>query len=338
MTESLIRAVFPGLLQREYIILPDGRAFNDILGGNALYSAVGWLVWQPQEPAGIVARVGEDFPQGWLSEIAKHGIETQGVRVQSHSIELRNFYAYLTPYQYVQEEAILHYSRNGQSFPKSLFGYQPSIPTASRTRVEETSLRSTDIPSEYLNATAAHIAPMDYLTHNLIPSLLHQGTITTLTLAPSTAYMNPIFFSDIPQILMGLTAFLPTENQLRSLFKERSEDIWEMVEALSSSGCEIIVVQKDDLSQYVYDGMGRKRWFIPPYPARILSAHAAEDVFCGGFLAGYQRNFDPLEAALYGNIAASLAVEGVGPFYALDAEPRLASARLDSLRQAVRKC
>lgn len=338
MVESFIRAIFPGLLQRDFIILPDGRAFNDILGGNALYSAVGWLVWQPQELPGVVARVGEDFPQGWLSEMEEHGIDTQGVHVQSYSIELRNFYAYLNPYQYVQDEAIVHYSRHAQPFPKSLLGYQPAIPNSSRTRADPTSLRSTDIPAAYLSATAAHIAPLDFPSHNLIPSILHQGTITTLTLAPSTGYMNPIFFSDIPQIIHGLTAFLPTENQVRSLFKERSEDIWEMAEALSVSGCDIIVIQKEDLSQYVYDGMGHKRWFIPPYPARILSTHVASDVFSGGFLAGYRQKFDPLEAALCGNIAASLAVEGIGPFYALDAEPRLASARLESLRQAVRKC
>jgi sugar/nucleoside kinase (ribokinase family) len=63
----------------------------------------------------------------------------------------------------------------------------------------------------------------------------------------------------------------------------------------------------------------------------------AGDAFCGGFLAGYRRTYDPLEAVLFGNISASLVVEGTGPFYALDALPGLAQARLDALRQSVRK-
>ncbi len=338
MANSILRAVFPGLLQRDFVLLPDGKAYNDIPGGNALYAAVGWLIWQPQETPGIIARVGEDYPQAWLTEIGRHGIDLKGVRVQSQPLDLRNFRAYLDPYHYTQDEAIVHYSKHGQSFPKALLGYPPFKPTFSRTRVEPTSLRSTDIPAEYLNSNAAHISPMDYLTHNLIPAILHQGTITTLTLAPSMEYMNPIFWFDIPQILMGLTAFLPTENMLRNLFKERSEDIWEMAEELSQFGCDIIVIRKEDLSQYVYDGLGHNHWFIPPYPARIISTHGGGEIFCGGFLAGYRLTYDPLEAALYGNIAASLAVEGIGPFYALDAEPRLAAARLESLRQAVRKC
>ena len=47
--------------------------------------------------------------------------------------------------------------------------------------------------------------------------------------------------------------------------------------------------------------------------------------------------YDPLQAVLYGNISASLVVEGSGPVYALDALPGLAEARLEAQRQAVRK-
>ncbi len=337
MTETIIRAIFPGLLQRDFILLPDGRVFNDIAGGNALYAAVGWLIWQPQETPGIIARVGEDFPQAWLAEFEKRGISTQGIHIQSQPMDVRNFAAYHNPYEFVQDEAIVHYAQQGQPFPKTLFGYQPPERSISRTRSELTSLRSTDIPIPYLNAIAAHICPTDFPTHNLIPSILHQGSITHITLAPASGYMNPIFWNDIPQIIMGLTAFLPTEEQIRNLFKERCEDIWEMAEQLSQYGCDIIVIRKAEQSQYLYDAPGHKRWFIPPYPARTICTHGAGDVFCGGFLAGYQRTFDPLEASLYGNIAASLSTEGIGPLYALEAEPRLAAARLESLKQAVRR-
>ena len=64
---------------------------------------------------------------------------------------------------------------------------------------------------------------------------------------------------------------------------------------------------------------------------------SAGDAFCGGFLAGYRKSYDPLEAVMYGNISASLVVEGNSPAYALEAHPALATARLESLRQSVRK-
>ncbi|WP_322808043.1 PfkB family carbohydrate kinase, partial [Thermanaerothrix sp.] len=61
----------------------------------------------------------------------------------------------------------------------------------------------------------------------------------------------------------------------------------------------------------------------------------AGDAFCGGFLAGYRQTYDPLAAVLHGNVSASLVIEGSGPFYALEALPGLAQARLEALRDAV---
>jgi len=110
-----------------------------------------------------------------------------------------------------------------------------------------------------------------------------------------------------------------------------------MAEALAAYGCEMIVIKRGEGGQYLYDSAGRARWEVPAYPSRLVDPGGAGDAFCGGFLAGYRRSYDPLEATLYGNISASLVVEGTGPFYALDALPGLAQARLDALRQNVRR-
>lgn len=337
MSDSQIHAVFAGLLKRDFILTPEGKALNDVLGGNVVYAAVGWLLGNPDMRPAILARIGEDYPRHWLEQIKERQMDISGVKIEAHPIDVRAFYAYRGLGTYSNAEAISHYSQYGLPFPKALFGYQPPVQQDSRTRTQPISIRSNDIPKEFLDASAAHICPVDYLTHNLLPTLLHQGSITTITLAPSPGYMNPIFWQDIPKILIGLTAFIPTEAEIRQLFKERSEDLWEMAEALGNYGCEFIIIRKEDQSQMVYDSVSRNRWYIPPYPARTVTLHGTGDVFCGGFLAGYRKTYDPLEAALFGSIAASIASEGYGPFYALDVEPRLPAARLDSLRQAVRK-
>lgn len=330
-------AIFVGRLHRDFLLLPDGRSIEDQMGGNALYSAVGWKLWQKDKIAGIVARVGEDFPSQWLDELEQKGIDVQGVRVEQRPLDVRAFYAYHDLETYSQEDVVLHYARHRLPFPKALMGYQPPSPHPdSRTQSQPLTLRSTDLPKSYWDATAAHVAPVDYLTHNLLSSLLRQGLVTNLTLAPSLGYMTPTFLPDIPQILRGLIAFLPSEDELSNLFKERTTDMWEMLEALGEF-VEIIVVRKRGLSQLVYDALGQNRWFVPPYPARTICLHGTADVFCGAFLAGFCQTHDPIEATLYGNIAASIASEGIGPFFALDCEPRLPIARLESLRQAVRK-
>ncbi len=41
-----------------------------------------------------------------------------------------------------------------------------------------------------------------------------------------------------------------------------------------------------------------------PIPCRSLTLTGAGDAFCGGFLAGYRSSYDPLQAALTGNISA----------------------------------
>ena len=226
----------------------------------------------------------------------------------------------------------------GLAFPKELLGYRDtSSALDSRTNLLPTSLRQGDIPPDYLDASAAHLCPLDYLTHSLLPAVLRQAEFTTVTLDPSPGYMNPPFWDDTPALVTGLTAFLPSEEEMRSLFQGRSNDLWQMAEALAAYGCEIIVIKRGEGGQLLYDATARTRWEIPAYPSHLVDPSGAGDAFCGGFLAGYRRTYDPLQAALYGNISASLVVEGVGPFYALDSLPGLAQARLEALQQGVRK-
>ena len=97
------------------------------------------------------------------------------------------------------------------------------------------------------------------------------------------------------------------------------------------------MVKRGSLGQLLYDVAGNHRYEIPAYPARIADPIGVGDAFCGGFLAGFQKTNDPLMAALYGNVSASLAIEGSGPFYALGVLPGLAKARLQSLKEMVRE-
>ena len=124
---------------------------------------------------------------------------------------------------------------------------------------------------------------------------------------------------------------------MRSLFQGRSDDLWEMAEALAAYGCEFIVIKRGERGQLLYDSVSKTRWEIPAYPSNLVNPTGVGDAFCGGFITGYRKSYDPVEAVLYGNISAAIVTEGYGPLFALDVLPGLQHARLESLRLSVRK-
>jgi sugar/nucleoside kinase (ribokinase family) len=332
------RFLFAGQLTRDYIILPNGEAVINQPGGNALYAAIGLAVWEPDPPPGVIARVGSDYPAEWLEQIAEKGLDTRGIRTLPQEVDVRSFAAYSDRDTRSSEEVVANFARWGLPFPKDLLGFKPNTnQLCSRTIMQPVSLRQGDIPADYLDATAAHLCPIDYLTHSLLPSLLHQAEFTTITVDPAAGYMNLTYWNDIPALLTGIQAFLPSEEELLALFHGRSRDLWEMMEALAAYGCELIVVKRGERGQVLYDAGTKSHWEVPSYPARLANPIGAGDAFCGGFLAGLRRSFDPLEAVLFGNISASLVIEGNDFAYALGALPGLAEARLEALRQNIRK-
>jgi sugar/nucleoside kinase (ribokinase family) len=328
---AYLRYIIAGQLYRDFILPVEGRPALDVPGGGLIYAAVGLRIWD--DHVGLVGRVGEDYPQEWLEAFARKGFDIRGIRIIPESVELRRF-VYDSS---VASNPLARFSQLGILVPKALLGYTPPPLTIdSREKPTPLTLRGNDLLADYLEATAAHLAPMDYLSHAVLPPLLRQGNVTTITLDPGAGYMTPSFWDAIPAIVRDITAFLVSEEKLRSLFEGRSSDPWEMAEALANYGCEVVVVKRGQQGQYVYDHARKKRWIVPAYPVHVVDTTGAGDAFCGGFLAGFRQYYDPLEATLWGNISASLVVEGCGPFYALDALPGLARARLEALRDGIR--
>lgn len=339
MPESTPHFLLLGQLRREYILAASDKVVLDQMGGNLLYAAGGLGLWAAtDEPIGLVARVGEDYPREWLADIQKQGMNADGIRILSEPLDLRAFYAYSdTTTRHVQDP-VQHFARRGLSFPRTLLGFRErGIEMERQKQLGQTSLRGADLPDSYHDAVAAHLCPLDFLSHSLMPAELRQAGVTTVTLDPGAGYMHALFWDEVPGLLPGLAAFLPAEEDLRELFRGRTEDIWEMAEALGGYGCEVILITAGARGQYLYDATARARYEIPAYPARVQDVTGAGDAFAGGFLAGYQHTFDPLLAALYGNVSASLAVEGLGPFFPLEALPGLQQARLETLTDLVRR-
>ena len=327
---------FVGGLRQDYCITHDGRVFAGMLGGNALYAAVGARVWGAS--VAVVSRVGSDYPSDWLERLRTLGFNLDGVRVLPEPQDTRTFYAYLSPDERVDTSPASHFLRVGKELPKDLLGYQHStLQQDRRASPGPLAVRADDLPAWIHGCRGVHFSPADYLTHLTVPTHLRHLGIKTLTLDPSLMYMDPGFRRDLPDLLSGLDAFLPSLMEAEAFFRPQRLRVWEMAEAFLAMGCRIVVIKCGANGQAVLDGASGQRWNVPAYPAQPNDVTGAGDAYCGGFLAGLAETGDPLEAALRGAVSSSLVIEGTGALFALEALPGLPQARLHALQQAVGK-
>ncbi len=326
-----------GGIREDYCITPDGRSISGVLGGNATYASVGARIWSDR--IALVSRVGNNFPLDWLTQLAANGISTRGVRILDNELDTRTFYAYRSLEERVDTNPAAHYARWGLPLPKALQGYQSSTAgQESRDRPSPTTVRTGDIPKASLaGIIGAHLSPTDYLTHLMIPGYLHHHGVKTITLDPSIRYMSPDFRKELPTLLHGINAFLPSLQEAAAFIANRGISQWEIADLFHQMGPELVVLKAGANGQYLSDAQRDKRWHIPAYPTQIRDVTGAGDAFCGAFMVGLVETQDALEATLRGNISASFVVEGTGALYALDAPAHLRDARREALKNMVRE-
>jgi ribokinase len=329
------RYLIVGGLREDYCITHTNQALLGVLGGNAIYAAVGAAIWGA--PVGIFSRVGSNYPTKWLENIRAAGIETAGVRVLPEPQDTRTFYKYLSLQDRVDTNPVAHFLRAGIPMPPALADYRSSTEgQENQVDFAPLAVRPTDLPEALDGTTASHLAPSDYLTHSLIPTRLRELGVKTVTVDPSIRYMQPDFRHKLRVLVSGLSGFLPSEAEARSYFQPRPPELWAMAEEFASFGCPVIVVKRGAAGQFLLDRNAGRHWIIPAFPAHVVDVTGAGDAYCGGFLAGLEQTGDPLEAAIRGGVSASLALEGHGPLYPMDAAPGLAAERAAALRPAVR--
>ena len=319
-----------GQLAREFILPAAGAPRLDAAGGSLLYAAAGLGVWE--SGVGLVGRVGDDYPRAWLNDVKSRGFDTSGVHILPQKLDVREFTSYNEAFEANRVNPVSHFARRQMTVPKSLLGYQPD-----RKPDEALKLTVRDIPDEYLTARAAYLCSMELVTQTQLIAGLKRGAVHSFILDPAPATMTPAARRELPALLNGVTAFLPSEEEIRNLFQAETHDLWEMAEAVSLYGCDHVVIKRGRHGQLLFNAATKEKFEIPAYPARLEDVTGAGDAFGGGFVAGFCKNYDPLEGVLYGNVSASLMLEGQGAFHPLEVMPGLAEARLGALRDMVKK-
>lgn len=327
-----------GKLTREYVLPPLGTPLIDSPGGSLLYAAGGLAVWDSN--AGLLGCVSEDYPHPWLRDLETRGFDISGIRTLhgSQKIDLRSFIAYTDSNERSYSSTVSHFAHRHLAFPKTLLGYQPVDDSRKDPREPDAaSPAALDVPKDFREIRHVHLCPFDFVSQSQMVNLFKGGSGQTVSLDPAPGYMTPGFWRDLRLVLQGVTVFQPSEEEIRALFWGETHDLWEMARQASEYGPQIIVIKRGALGQLVFDAAGNHRYEIPAYPSRLADPTGAGDAFCGGYLAGFQKTNDPLMAALYGSVSASLKIEGSGPFYPLDVLPGLAEARLHALKETARE-
>ena len=332
-----VNTLICGKLAQETIINSNNDYFIEKPGGNLLYTAYSHRIWR--DAAGLAAKVGENFSEDWITAIQSHHFNTYAIQRMPVDMDVRAFYAFMGEDDYRCDNPQKYFFEMGKPFPKSLLGYTPSpIQLDNRRTGSEWSLRPEDIPGELMDCHFLYMAPLDFLSHSLIPPLFRAKSVSTVILNPAPRYMQASFWFDVPALFQGTTAVITTLNRVNKLFLGRDRDIWGMAETLATFGTEFVIITAGAEGQYLYERDSRKKYHIPAYPAKVIDTVSASDAFGGGFLAGYATHFDPLHAALMGNISASIKIEGSTPEYLLHVMPELAQARLENLQDRVEEC
>jgi len=329
-----VNTVIAGCVFNETIINQENQIFLNIPGGEILYTAAGFNLWR--KGAGLVAKISENYSIEWIEEIGNYQFNTIGIKKISENFEQQRFYAIKNSNKIATDNPKKHFFEIGSSLPKSLLGYEPpQTGIDKRSSPLPFSLRPDDFPVDFLLANNLILCPIDYYTHSLIPPYFRSQTNGNVILCASNGYMHPSFWNEIPPMIRGSSVFLATEPQVRNLFLGKMDDIWEMIDFLSRCGVEIVGILSNERSLFIYEGQSKRKYYIPPYPSKLIDVIGTFAAFCGGFGAGFTTHFDPLRAGLMGVVAASINVEGSTPLHTFKSLPGLATARLESLTNLV---
>jgi sugar/nucleoside kinase (ribokinase family) len=324
-----------GTLAEDFILTDQGRAHLGLLGGCGAYAAAGARVWSGS--VALLGRISVALPEHLLDRVTALGVQSDHVVRVDASLP-RRFVAHLSPEARAVDSPATHFLRLGIPLPKELLDHVLSnaghVPEAGLSPLAP---RPQDLPPSMTETRGVHLTPGEFTSHALLPDALRARGVRVVTVDPSPAYMRPAHLESVKTVVNGLDAFLPSEEEAYELFLSSKKDPRETAEALGDMGCRFVVVKRGAQGQLLWDATARRAWHIPSYPARVVDPWGAGDAYGGGFLVGLTHTGDPVEAALRGSVAASLAIEGTGPGYLLDTLPGLPQARLDALRPSVRR-
>ena len=325
-----------GELTSDFFVTHENRFYESVPGGSGLYSAIGARIWS--DHVDLVARIGRDYPEVWLNEIASRGLTITNIhRLDEDGNHVRFFnYSHDSP----GKNPVHVLGKLNIALPKAMIHYGHIITPITDTklkRFDDFSIRARDIDLNPAEPFAIHIGETDFVTHASLLSSLSAAHPQNASLLASGAYMYPANLSSVTGIVSDLDVLILNEIDARKIFRDEYLDIWDLIKRFGTMGARYVVLLQGRKQQLIYDQMFGDRWVTPAFPNPSRHIHGSIDTYCGGLIAGFAQTGDIVEASVCGNVSASLVASRINPLDALESFENLKTARRNSLLELAQR-
>jgi len=335
------RLLVIGGMSRDHITTSDGAAHLDVPGGNAAFAAIGALVWGVS-PA-IVALVGADYPEDWLSRLTALGIDMQGIQRFDGPHESHFAVRYNNDHDREPHVPLGAFKAAGTPVPEPLRRMAALIAASGDnawTANDETRTTTWRADPEVV---ADDLWASDGVL--IVPAALERQRLwvdrcrarmrpgALLFLDPEEEQGRDLTEHDLAPMLALVDCLLPSQRQVAGIGGHRNNPSI-IARRLADLGPRVVAIKLGESGCLVYDRDLDCEVRIPAVPTRVGDVTGAGDAYCGGFSAGYLSTGDAETAGMFGAVSASFAIEDFGIFDAARYGPDDARRRLEYLRTA----
>jgi ribokinase len=273
-----------GWLTMDDIVLVDHSCRPGVLGGGALYSAIGARIWS--DSVGIHSVTGRAVYEDVRARIASRGLDAEGVgAIDGVGLQLW----------------LLHESET----------FKRQVPKLASSTAEEMDRGRGRLPKPYRGARGFHVAPQtsEGTAENVrtLSELPHRPVVTVDIL--SDEYIDRRLYADLG-FLRGASAFLPSEAEIARIWGPPDIGIWLRETALRLK-CHV-GAKLGERGSLVCDAESGVLIHTPAHPVKLVDTTGAGDGYCGGFVAGLAAGRPLAECAAMGTVSASYVVEACG--------------------------
>jgi sugar/nucleoside kinase (ribokinase family) len=301
-------AIF-GCLTPDNVVTADGECLPQAFGGNALYGALGAKVWSDR--VGMVSRFGAGYPLACFELLRSLNVDIGGVRDLGKPHGRNVAFAYKAD------------GSRTRAFPQEIID---RIPHAERARFIDSSTLpdalerwhefapdDSDVPAGWWQTLRGiHCATMPVGKHRRIARACRArfGSSGWIQID------SPFYDADAPPgdrdqgLYNDINALLPSEADLETFWPGGDPD--ETVITLLDRGARAAVLKLGSAGCRIFERGRGLTAEIPVVPVEARDPTGAGDSFCGGFLVGMLKTGHLIDAARYGTVSASFAVETRG--------------------------
>jgi ribokinase len=190
-----------------------------------------------------------------------------------------------------------------------------------------------EIPSNWLDrVSGVHCAAMPVERHLSIGAALRSSAARDAWIQVDSPWYDErdLTIDFATKLFALIDALLPSEDDVRKV--AGPEDPLVTVSRMLAAGARTVVLKRGDAGADIFRSGSPGRYRQPAYPCSVSDLTGAGDAFCGGFLAGMHRTGDVREAAAYGTVSASFAVQAPGVAGLMSASRTEAQRRLADLK------